>query len=57
MLSTARDKGDGMTVLYALQRLSFGQYMGGQWAALRNSSEEAVALGLSVGQRTSTATP
>jgi hypothetical protein len=30
MLSTARDKGDGMTVLYALQRLSFGQYMGGQ---------------------------
>jgi DNA-binding CsgD family transcriptional regulator len=57
MLSTARDKGDGMTVLYALQRLSFGQYMGGQWAALRNSSEEAVALGLSIGQRPSTAAP
>jgi DNA-binding CsgD family transcriptional regulator/tetratricopeptide (TPR) repeat protein len=57
MLSTARDNGDGMTVLYALQRLSFGQYMGGQWAALRNSSEEAVALGLSIGQRPSTAAP
>jgi DNA-binding CsgD family transcriptional regulator/tetratricopeptide (TPR) repeat protein len=57
MLSTARDNGDGMTVLYALQRLSFGQYLGGQWAALRNSSEEAVALGLSVGQRPTTAAP
>ena len=57
MLSTARDNGNGMSVLYALQRLSFGQYMAGEWAALRNSSEEAVALGLSVGQRASTATP
>ena len=57
MLSTARDNGDGMAVLYALQRLSFGQYLGGQWAALRNSSEEAVALGVSVGQRPSTAAP
>jgi DNA-binding CsgD family transcriptional regulator len=46
-----------MTVLYALQRLSFGQYVGGQWAALRNTSEEAVALGLSVGQGPSTAAP
>ena len=57
MLSTARDNGDGMTVLYALQRLSFGQYLGGQWDALRNSSEEAVALGVSIGQRPSTAAP
>ena len=51
MLSTARENGDGMAVLYALQRVPFSQYVGGQWAALRNSSEEAVALGLSVGQR------
>jgi DNA-binding CsgD family transcriptional regulator/tetratricopeptide (TPR) repeat protein len=57
MLSTARENGDGMTVLYALQRLSFGQYVGGQWSTLRNTSEEAVALGLSVGQRPSTAAP
>jgi DNA-binding CsgD family transcriptional regulator len=57
MLSTARDSGDGMTVLYALQRLSFGQYTGGRWAALRSSCEEAVALGISVGQRPSTAVP
>jgi DNA-binding CsgD family transcriptional regulator len=57
MLSTAREKGDGMAVLYALQRLPFSQYVGGQWAALRNSSEEAVTLGLSVGQVAATAAP
>ena len=57
MLSTARQRGDGMAVLYALQRLSFGQYVGGDWAALRRSSEEAVALGGSVGQRGLTAAP
>ena len=50
MLSTARENGDGMTVLYALQRLSFGQYVAGHWVALRDSCEEAVALGRSVGQ-------
>jgi DNA-binding CsgD family transcriptional regulator len=57
MLSTAREKGDGMSVLYALQRLAFSQYVGGQWAALRSSCEEAVALGLSVGQSALTAAP
>ncbi len=57
MLSVARENGDGMAVLYALQRLSFGQYVGGHWGALRNSSEEAVALGLSVGQMAPTAAP
>ncbi len=57
MLSTARDNADGMTVLYALQRLSFGQYTGGQWAALRTSCEEAVTLGIGIGQRPSTAGP
>lgn len=57
MLSTARENGEGMAVLYALQRLSFGQYEGGQWATLRDSSEEAVALATSVGQRGLTAAP
>ena len=57
MLSTARENGDGMAVLYALQRIAFGQYIRGHWAALRNSSEEAVALGVSVGQRALTAAP
>ncbi|MCW2848493.1 MAG: transcriptional regulator, LuxR family [Marmoricola sp.] len=55
MLSTARENGDGMAVLYALQRVPFSDYVGGQWAALRNSSEEAVTLGLSVGQPAATA--
>ena len=57
MLSTARENGDGMAVLYALQRLPFSQYVGGTWGALRNSAEEAVALGLSVGQVAATAAP
>ena len=57
MLSTARENGDGMAVLYALQRVPFSHYVGGQWAALRNSSEEAVTLGLSVGQVAATAAP
>ena len=57
MLSTARENGDGMAVLYALQRVSFSHYVGGHWAALRNSSEEAVTLGLSVGQPAATAAP
>lgn len=57
MLSTARDSSSGMTVLYALQRLSFGQYLGGRWTELRNSCEEAVALGRSIGQRPSTTGP
>jgi hypothetical protein len=34
MLPTARENGDGMTVLYALQRLSFGQYVDGELAGL-----------------------
>ena len=57
MLSTARENGDGMAVLYALQRVPFSHYVGGQWAALRNASEEAVTLGLSVGQVAATAAP
>jgi DNA-binding CsgD family transcriptional regulator len=57
MLSSARENGDGMAVLYALQRIPFSRYVGGQWAALRNSAEEAVTLGVSVGQVAATAAP
>ena len=57
MLSTARENGNGMAVLYALQRVPFSQFVGGQWTALRDSSEEAVTLGLSVGQVAATAAP
>lgn len=55
--SIARENGDTMSVIYALQRLAFGQYVSGQWAELWASSEEAVSLGLSVGQRALTAAP
>ncbi len=57
MLSAARERGDAMAVLYALQRLSFGQYVGGGWVELRAGCEEAVALGTGLGQSASTAGP
>ena len=57
MLSGARENGDGMSVLYALQRLAFGQYVSGRWTALRSSSEEAVSLARSVGNRALAAAP
>ncbi len=57
MLSVARERGDGMAVLYALQRSAFGLYLAGSWVELRSTCEEAVSLGRSVGQRASTATP
>jgi len=57
MLSMARENSDGMAVLYALQRLTFGLFVSGRWAALRSASEEAVALAHSVGQRALTTAP
>jgi DNA-binding CsgD family transcriptional regulator len=57
MLSRAREGGAVMAVVYALQRLAFGHLLAGNWAALRSSAEEALALGRSVGQRTLTAAP
>ncbi len=57
MLSAARESGDAMAVLYALQRTTFGLYLAGSWTELRASCEEAVSLGQSVGQRALTATP
>jgi DNA-binding CsgD family transcriptional regulator len=55
MLSTARENGDGMAILYALQRLSFSQYTAANWVGLRNSSEEALALAAGLGQKALTA--
>ncbi len=57
MLSAARERGDAMAVLYALQRLSFIQYVSGRWVELRACCEEAVALGNSLGQSASTTGP
>ncbi len=56
-LSRAREAGAAMAVIYALQRLCFGYLVAGDWAAVRASAEEALALGASMGQRALTAPP
>jgi DNA-binding CsgD family transcriptional regulator len=57
MLSSARAAGAGMSVVYALQRLAFPQFLAGRWAELRASAEEALSLSRSVGQPRMTAAP
>jgi DNA-binding CsgD family transcriptional regulator len=57
MVAGARDGGAAMLVLYALPRLGFTQLVTGQWAALRSSAEEALALSISAGQRPLGAVP
>ncbi len=56
-LSRARDRGAVTSVLYALQRLCFGDLFAGDLAAVRNNAEEALALGQSIGERATTAPP
>ena len=57
MVSTAREAGAGMVVLYALERLMFSQLPGGPWTAVHSSAAEALTLARSVGQPTLTAAP
>jgi DNA-binding CsgD family transcriptional regulator len=57
MVSTAREAGAGMVVIYALQRLAFAQLPAGSWTALRSSADEALTLARSVGQPSLTAAP
>jgi DNA-binding CsgD family transcriptional regulator len=57
MVAGARDAGAGMLVLYALPRLGFTQLVTGQWTELRSSSEEALSLSVSAGQRPLGAVP
>jgi DNA-binding CsgD family transcriptional regulator len=57
MVSTAREAGAGMVVLYALERLMFAQLPTGAWAAMRSSVDEALRLAHNVGQPTLTAAP
>ena len=57
MLSSAREDGAGMSVIYALQRLAFGQLLAGRWTDLRASADEILALSRSVGQSGMTAAP
>jgi DNA-binding CsgD family transcriptional regulator len=56
-LSRAREVGAVTAVIYALQRLCFGHFVGGDYVALRASAEEARALASSVGQPAMTALP
>ena len=52
-LSRARDTGAVMVVIYTLQRMGFGHLAAGDWAALRASAEESLALATSLGQHPS----
>lgn len=56
-LARAREGGAVTAVVYCLQRLCFGYYLAGDVDAVRASAEEAVALGLSIGQPALTAPP
>jgi DNA-binding CsgD family transcriptional regulator len=57
MVSSARELGAGMVVIYGLERLAFAQLPAAQWAGVRSSADEALALARSVGQPTLTAAP
>jgi DNA-binding CsgD family transcriptional regulator len=57
MLAVARDRGAGMTVLYALPRYAFADLLGGQWSGVRESADEGLSLSANVGQRALGAAP
>lgn len=57
MVSTAREAGAGMVVIYALERLMFAQLPTGPWSCVRSSADEALTLARSVGQPTLTVAP
>ena len=56
-LSRARGAGAVMAMVYALQRLSFGHLVAGDWAAVRSCAEEALSLSRGIGPRALTAPP
>jgi DNA-binding CsgD family transcriptional regulator len=56
-LSRARETAAVTAVVYCLQRLCFGYYLSGDHVAVRSSAEEAVSLGLGIGQPAMTAVP
>jgi DNA-binding CsgD family transcriptional regulator len=57
MVSSARELGAGMVVIYGLERLAFARLPAAQWAGVRSSADEALTLARSVGQPTLTAAP
>ena len=56
-LSRAREAGAVTAVVYCLQRLSLGHFLGGDQAAVRSSAEEALALAAGIGQPAMAAFP
>ena len=56
-LSRAREAGAVTAVVYVLQRLCFGHFVGGDLASLRSSAEEARSLAVGAGQPAMTALP
>ena len=46
-----------MVVIYTLQRMGFGHLAAGDWAALRSSADESLALATSLSQHALTAPP
>jgi len=57
VLAGARERGAGMTVLYALPRLAFADLLGGQWSRARDAADEALALSADTGQHPLGAAP
>ncbi|PVU83059.1 LuxR family transcriptional regulator [Cellulomonas sp. WB94] len=57
MLGGAREKGAGMTALYALPRLAFPLFVTGQWSRVERCAHEARSLAASTGQPALSATP
>jgi DNA-binding CsgD family transcriptional regulator len=57
MVSSARELGAGMVVIYGLERLAFAQLPAAQWSVVRSCADEALTLARSVGQTTLTAAP
>jgi DNA-binding CsgD family transcriptional regulator/tetratricopeptide (TPR) repeat protein len=56
-VSSARERGHGMVVIYGLERLAFAQFPAGQWTGLRSAADEALTLAHGVGQPALTAAP
>lgn len=57
MLVSARDRGAGMLVLYALPRLAFADLLSGDWSRVRSLADEAFTLSADTGQRALGAAP
>ncbi|WP_088288264.1 helix-turn-helix transcriptional regulator [Kineosporia sp. A_224] len=57
MLTSGRDAGAVMAVLYAMPRLGFSQFTTSRWSELRRDADEGVSLSASAGKRPLAAVP